>query len=306
MPVLRVEPFAKVSPRVLPRAIRLLPRAMAEELAAELGFLDNPASGRVWRSSSLFNNTTFVWTHLSLCLQRGMLSKVPMFDGLGSHELMLIGSRLQHVRTQMHTKTSVTGATATDHDATMSAADDRDSFVMRQGERDDRMFLIVEGMVRVVRSDGDDDAAKGDGSWNDSNQLNLGKLRQGDYMGELAVLVEEAPGLPFKRQRSAFAITGTCVLCTLSYRDMQQLRAISPLINTLVGETVSQVLRKRPSLGCSGAVMADATAVAGGVVAGGGGGDSTSDRLARIELDNQEMKIKLDHLLNLLQTQRTN
>ena len=38
----------------------------------------------------------------------------------------------------------------------------------------------------------------------------LGKLHELDFFGELAVLLQERPGVPFRRGRSAYAITSTC------------------------------------------------------------------------------------------------
>lgn len=241
--------------------LALMPRSLGEELATELGFLDNMSTGR-----------------------RGILAKVSLFSQLESRELMMIASRLAYVRTQMHSNASSKSGIsvesnidlASDHSGVGLNGAGKHSFVMKQGERDDRMFVIVEGMIRVVRSDTDA------GTWEDLGQLNLGRLHEGDFMGELAVLLEEAPGLPYKRLRSAFAITGTCVLCTLSFKDVQQLRALSPAIDGAVRDAASTVCANRPSL-VKGASASEDAALHG-------------DRDARLD----RLERKMDHLLSLM------
>ena len=40
------------------------------------------------------------------------------------------------------------------HEGGLAAEEEDRNYIMKQGERDDRMFIILEGMVRVSRSDG--------------------------------------------------------------------------------------------------------------------------------------------------------
>ena len=106
------------------------------------------------------------------------MAKVPFFEGLVAGDLILIGCRLQHMKVLM--QDSKDGA-------------EESNFIMKQGQRDDRMFIILEGMVRVTRADDDqkidtdDDQKQQEPDLTQAPQLNLGKLHQLDYFGELAV-----------------------------------------------------------------------------------------------------------------------
>jgi hypothetical protein len=53
----------------------------------------------------------------------------------------------------------------------------------------------------------------------------------------MAVLVQESPGHPFPRARTAYALS-PCVLLSLSWTDMQQLRRGSVSIDLAVREAV--------------------------------------------------------------------
>ena len=111
------------------------------------------------------------------------------------------------------------------------------AYVMKQGERDDRMFIVVEGAVRLSRLD---DAEGG--------EIGLGRASDHDYFGELAVLLEEAPGLPFPRARSAHAVSSTCTLASLAFGDVAALREASPRLDAAVAAAAAAVLENRPSL----------------------------------------------------------
>jgi hypothetical protein len=62
----------------------------------------------------------------------------------------------------------------------------------------------------------------------------LGKLRMNDMFGELAVLIQDRPGVPPMRIRSAYCAAGICWLQRISYADIQDLRFCSPSINDAV------------------------------------------------------------------------
>ena len=78
-------------------------------------------------------------------------------------------------------------------------------------------------------------------------KLSLGKLGEGDYFGELAVLVQEALGRPFPRLRSALAVTSSCTLCTLTFGDLHALRDLSPRIDAAVLAAAAAIRGNRPS-----------------------------------------------------------
>lgn len=81
---------------------------------------------------------------------------------------------------------------------------------------------------------------------------------QGDYFGELAVLIQESPGLMLKRSRSAYSITNTVVLYSLNWADLQTLRQMSPQIEETISRAVQKLRRNQPSLFVS---VASGTAV---------------------------------------------
>lgn len=66
------------------------------------------------------------------------------------------------------------------------------------------MFIILEGAVRMARA-----SSPGGGEEGVGELESLGKLQENDHFGELAVLVQEAVGLPFRRLRSAYSISST-------------------------------------------------------------------------------------------------
>jgi CRP-like cAMP-binding protein len=76
----------------------------------------------------------------------------------------------------------------------------------------------------------------------------LGKLRFGDFFGELAVLIEETRGVPVRYTRSAYAVTSNCVLMALSHWDMVVLRRESEAVDAAVMRAVKKIKAARPSL----------------------------------------------------------
>jgi hypothetical protein len=129
--------------------------------------------------------------------QRSVCSKVPFFRELGNDELVAIGCKLRHHK--------AFPPTLNDH-----SKEARDTYIMREGDRGSEMWVVVEGIVEVERGVG-------------AECESLGKLREGDYFGELAVLCQERPGVHFKRGRSAFACSSRSFASTyaLTYSDMQ-------------------------------------------------------------------------------------
>ena len=96
-----------------------------------------------------------------------------------------------------------------------------DNYIMREGERSDEMWIILEGMVKIHRRPLAHDAPE---AYYNTGVVSLGKLRQFDYFGELAVLLQERPGMPLARCRSACVISTVCRLAWLAWSDVQELR----------------------------------------------------------------------------------
>ena len=71
-------------------------------------------------------------------------------------------------------------------------------------------YIIEEGMIRVERK------APVDKDGEVSEPIPLGKLREMDFFGELAVLAQESAGVPFSRKRSAYIVSASVVLHTLT------------------------------------------------------------------------------------------
>eukprot|EP01047_Picozoa_sp_COSAG01_P023334 COSAG01_NODE_1409_length_10417_cov_4.920043_8_plen_141_part_00 len=53
------------------------------------------------------------------------------------------------------------------------------------------------------------------------NEKHLGKLRAGDYFGEMGLLLEARPGYPLPRLRSAYALTPNTLLALLTFEVHQ-------------------------------------------------------------------------------------
>ena len=119
----------------------LMPREMANELAANMRLIDDVKPGRA-----------------------GLMHNVPVFSCLEAEDLIRIGCRLRP------------------HRASPPVVDDQNNPVggqiMKEGVRGTEMWLVFEGEVRIERG----------GAETGAPRQNLGKLRFGEYFGELAVL----------------------------------------------------------------------------------------------------------------------
>ena len=62
------------------------------------------------------------------------------------------------------------------------------------------------------------------------------------------VLVQERPGVPLRRMRTAYATSSSCTLLSLSWEHMQECRRMSPGIEMSVRNAVTVLKQKRPSL----------------------------------------------------------
>eukprot|EP01047_Picozoa_sp_COSAG01_P127121 COSAG01_NODE_56354_length_319_cov_0.581818_1_plen_106_part_11 len=100
------------------------------------------------------------------------------------------------------------------------------------------MFVVEKGIVQITITD---DAVSG-------KQRILGKLRMNDVFGELGALVEETPGTPLRRMRTAYAITHDCSLLSLSFTRLLQLRSQSWGIDTAVARAAERIRRDRKLL----------------------------------------------------------
>ena len=202
-----------------------LPDKMMEDLGAELGWLHNHRSGR-----------------------RGAFSKVGFLSNLPAQELCRLSSRLrlQRVVPSMTDQLNRQNRDPSEYDPDLpsGALYERGSaiheYIMREGERGTQMWIIDEGQVRVERTNTNAE---------DSDPpMTLGKLREFDFFGELAVIAQERPGVPFKRMRSIYVISAFVVLHTLSFNDVTELRAESPSIDRAIRKTLSTLRTNRPTL----------------------------------------------------------
>ena len=121
--------------------------------------------------------------------RRSTLSKVPFVRGLSSDDMIRISCKMKHC---------VFEPPHVNPDGSIRVED----FIMRQGERGTEMWVILDGKVRVEVVQYDDKGAAG-------ATRDLGKLSITDFFGESAVMMEESPGVPLKRMRSAYGITQT-------------------------------------------------------------------------------------------------
>ena len=64
----------------------------------------------------------------------------------------------------------------------------------------------------------------------------------------MQVLVQERPGVPLRRMRTAYATSSSCTVLSLSWEHMQECRRMSPGIDTSVREAVIAMKKKRPSM----------------------------------------------------------
>lgn len=204
-----------------------LPMKMRHDLGVELGYLHNYANGK-----------------------RGMLCKVPFFWDLSSDDLILIGCRLQAQKFGV-AQQAQQGKDPGDN------ANFQEPYIMREGELGDEMFIITEGTVRVERSN---DASLLDATplfdsetgperkGGDAPKVLLGKLRELDFFGELAVLIVDEDGRHFPRTRSAICSSTTCMVQSLNYATIKELRKQSATIDRAVRRAVAQIHNQRPSV----------------------------------------------------------
>lgn len=176
-----------------------MPTDLQIELAISLRFITDPKAGVV-----------------------GIFSRVPFLKHLDNDDLIRIGTRMRHQIAFPPIMTKVDGSQGA-------------GYIMREGDRGNDMWIVVEGSVRVERVGVD------------GVPIFLGELRVNDAFGELAVLVQEKVGLPLKRGRSAYAQSSTVMLLALSYAQMQELREESFIIDLAVRAAVDQVYKNRPT-----------------------------------------------------------
>lgn len=179
----------------------LMPREMANELAANMRFIDDVKTGRL-----------------------GLMHNVPFLNTLEVEDLIRIGCRLRP------------------HRAHPPVVDEQDNpiggQIMKEGVRGTEMWIVFEGEVRIERGGADAGTPR----------QQLGKLRFGEYFGELAVLIEETRGIPVPYTRSAYAATSNCVLMVLSHWDMISLRRESDALDAAVVRAAHKIKMAKPSL----------------------------------------------------------
>ena len=183
-----------------------LPMKMRKELAIELGFLHNYKTGK-----------------------RGLLSKVPFCWDLTADDVIKICCKLQAQKFGI--------AQQAQQRRDKEKADDApDTYIMREGDIGDEMFIITEGSVRIERAE------------EGGSVKNLGKLRELDFFGELAVLTIDENGRHFPRTRSAVCSSSVCMVQALNYASLQELRRQSSTIDAAVKAAEARIHAQRPSL----------------------------------------------------------
>ena len=224
----------------------VMPRELANELAANMRFIDDVKTGRA-----------------------GLMHNVPFFNTLEAEDLIRIGCRLRPHRAPAPTLDEQNIPTG--------------GQIMKQGVRGTEMWLVLEGEVRIERGGADTGAAR---------QI-LGKLRFGEYFGELAVLIEETRGVPVRYTRSAYAVTSNCVLMVLSHWDMVLLRRESEALDAAVVRAVEKIRAARPSLFPEAPIADDAAY------------GNEGERLSRLEANGRRLEQKVDRLLSMMGEQAT-
>jgi CRP-like cAMP-binding protein len=199
--------------------------AMRRELATELGYIHNYKTGK-----------------------RGILSKIPFCWDVDMDDLIMICCKLQAQKFGIAQQAQQSGK---------DSAAARDTYIMREGDLGDEMFIITEGAVRIERSEHttrtsttfESGTTFEPGTTFQSGGIkNLGKLQELDFFGELAVLTIDENGKHFPRTRSAICASSSCMVQSLNYSSLQELRTRSSTIDAAVRMAVSQVYTRRPSL----------------------------------------------------------
>lgn len=198
--------------------------------------------------------------------QRSSFSRVPFFRELSNDDMIAIGCKLRHHK--------AFPPPVNDH-----SKQARESYIMREGDRGSEMWIILEGVILVERSKGSEESA----------YESLGKLREGDYFGELAVVAQERPGVHFQRTRSAYACSSRAfaVLYALTYLDLQELRKNYPQIDAAMSAAAENLRILRPSLFNADYVKA---VPMGGTGQGNGGAVDVVALAARIEKLEAEVR----------------
>lgn len=209
----------------------ILPQLLQEELAKDLNFI----SHKVFVGAADNRQSKTI---------PGCFSHVPFFMGLHSTDLIRIGCRL---KVQLATAPEIHPEWGVPYQG----------LIMQEGHRGTEMFIVEHGEVQI------ETGLQGieDGQPHTFNhRVHLGILHANDIFGELAVLVQESVGMPLKRKRSAYALCTrdpVCKLLTLTYDDVQELRAESAGIDQAVRKAIMALKDNMPSLFDAGDESAD-------------------------------------------------
>ena len=152
--------------------------------------------------------------------RRSCFCKVPFFTTLEEPDLIRLGCRLIPMR---FVASALTGGPQ--------------EYVMKEGDHGDEMFIVAEGAVRIER--------KRPGT---EEVQHLGKLREYDFFGEIAVLGRDDSGRLFPRFRSAQIGSGTATLLTLKLSDVEELCEESVAINNTIRRSRDYLRQMRPTL----------------------------------------------------------
>lgn len=155
-----------------------------------------------------------------LTSRRSVFARVPFFQELCNDAMLAVGCKLKHVRYAPPERSPEVLS--------------RSAYIMHEGDRGVEMWIVVDGVVGIETGSGAD-------------TVDLGKLREGDYFGELAVICHERPGVPLRRRRSAFAFSDVMLL-SLSYGDMCLLRQAHPQIDAAVREASVKLRESQPDV----------------------------------------------------------
>ncbi len=135
-----------------------------------------------------------------------LLATVPLFNSLDASQIAGIAAKTRHERYE------------------------RADVIIREGDRDARLFIIADGAVSVYKS------------WGQNNQRQLRELGAGSWFGEMALLVDQ--------QRTATVVAATDVeVLSLYQLDLEEVIGKHPelsyeLLRTLAGrmQTVEEHL----------------------------------------------------------------
>ena len=98
----------------------------------------------------------------------------------------------------------------------------------------------------------------GEGHLITTEQTRLGKLFAHDYFGELGVLVQEWPGIPFRRRRSARIVSKVALLGVFTYQALQNLCQSSYQIHIRVQRHITELKKNQPAMFQPKSLRADA------------------------------------------------